>query len=581
MLRGKVCVFPGGLFLLSWFLAAGCNSQATPRPEQQGEPAANSRATPAASAPDTSGAAPLIQSIAASGTLAELHAPNFSDYQPLVQALYQPVNFAPVWIRDGQPTAQAMAIIAALQSSLQKGLNPDDYDASLWPQRLNALKASSGSADTIAKFDAALTVAAMRYVSDLHIGRVNPKHFKFGIDVEQKKYDLPQFFSQNILSASDVPKALAEVEPQYYFYQRAEAALQTYLKLAANYPTETLPEAPRAVAPGDSYSGVASLATRLQLLGDLPQATVVDTSSGTYGGALVDAVKHFQNRHGITPDGKLGKDTVAQLNAPISKRITQLSDSLERWRWLPSSFAPLPVAVNIPGFKLRVFNPDHSVALTMNVVVGRALRTETPVFADLMKYIVFRPYWNIPPSIVRSEVAPGIAKDPGGYLARKDFEITDSTGKVVTGGAVSAEVLAQLRAGKLMVRQRPGPKNALGLVKFIFPNTNNVYLHSTPSPELFDRSRRDFSHGCVRVQKPAELAAFLLKDQPNWTLDAVNAAMQSGANNRQVNLTTPVPVILIYMTAVVEEDGQVYFYDDIYGHDKSLNAVLAKGPPYP
>jgi len=237
--------------------------------------------------------------------------------------------------------------------------------------------------------------------------------------------------------------------------------------------------------------------------------------------------------------------------------------------------------VNIPGFKLRVFNPDHSVALTMNVVVGRALRTETPVFADLMKYIVFRPYWNIPPSIVRSEVAPGIAKDPGGYLARKDFEITDSTGKVVTGGAVSAEVLAQLRAGKLMVRQRPGPKNALGLVKFIFPNTNNVYLHSTPSPELFDRSRRDFSHGCVRVQKPAELAAFLLKDQPNWTLDAVNAAMQSGANNRQVNLTTPVPVILIYMTAVVEEDGQVYFYDDIYGHDKSLNAVLAKGPPYP
>jgi len=572
--------------LALWFVLAGCNSHATSRPSQEAAAAQSSSAVPPAVAPDTSGAAPLIQAIATDGTLAELHAPNFKDYQSLVQALYQPVNFAPVWIRNGQPTPQALAVIAALESSLQKGLNPDDYDAPLWPQRLNALKAASGNAEMIAKFDAALTVAAMRYVSDLHIGRVNPKHFKFGIDVEQKKYDLPQFFSQNLLNASDVPKVLAGVEPQYYFYQRAEAALQTYLKLAAIYPTDSLPEAARTIAPGDAYPGEEQLIQRLQMLGDMPREAGASNRSdaerfAVYNGPVVDGVKHFQNRHGLSADGKLSKETIRQLNTPLSARINQLSDSLEHWRWLPSSFAPLPVAVNIPGFKLRVFNPDHSIALTMNVVVGRALRTETPVFADLMKYIVFRPYWNIPPSIVRSEVAPGIAKDPGGYLARKDFEITDSNGKVVTGDAVSPEVLAQLRAGKLMIRQRPGPKNALGLVKFIFPNSNNVYLHSTPSPELFDRSRRDFSHGCVRVQKPAELAAFLLKDQPNWTLDAVNAAMQSGPNNQQVNLTRPVPVILIYMTAIVDEDGQVYFYDDIYGHDKALNAVLAKGPPYP
>lgn len=578
MLRGRVFVFSNVLFLFCWLFAVGCGSEATSGTVAAG---AAQDSSAAAVPVDTAGAAPLIQAIAASGRLADLHAPDFSDYQKLVVELYQPGNYAPVWVRGGQPTSQALAVIAALEGSLQKGLNPDDYDASLWAGRLAALKAGSGDANTTAKFDAALTVAAMRYVSDLHIGRVNPKHFQFGIDVEQKKYDLPQFFLTEILNSGDVAKALKEVEPQYYFYQRAEAALQNYLKLVAVYPTDTLPEVAKSVAPGDAYAGVASIEKRLQLLGDLPANAAVDTASGIYGGALVDGVKRFQVRHGIAPDGKLGKDTLAQLNAPISKRIMQLSDSLERWRWLPSNFALLPVAVNIPGFKLRVFNPDHSVALTMNVVVGRALRTQTPVFADLMKYIVFRPYWNIPPSIVRSEVAPGIAKDPGGYLARKDFEITDSTGKVITGGAVSAEVLAQLRAGRLMIRQRPGPKNALGLVKFIFPNTNNVYLHSTPSPELFDRSRRDFSHGCVRVQKPAELAAFLLKDQPKWTLDAVKAAMESGPDNQQVNLTTPVPVILIYMTAVVDEDGQVYFYDDIYGHDQSLNAVLVKGPPYP
>ena len=578
MLRGRVFVFPNVLFLFCWLFAVGCGSEATSGTVAAG---AAQDSSAAAVPVDTAGAAPLIQAIAASGRLADLHAPDFSDYQKLVVELYQPGNYAPVWVRGGQPTSQALAVIAALEGSLQKGLNPDDYDASLWAGRLAALKAGSGDANTTAKFDAALTVAAMRYVSDLHIGRVNPKHFQFGIDVEQKKYDLPQFFLTEILNSGDVAKALKEVEPQYYFYQRAEAALQNYLKLVAVYPTDTLPEVAKSVAPGDAYAGVASIEKRLQLLGDLPANAAVDTASGIYGGALVDGVKRFQVRHGIAPDGKLGKDTLAQLNAPIPKRIMQLSDSLERWRWLPSNFAPLPVAVNIPGFKLRVFNPDHSVALTMNVVVGRALRTQTPVFADLMKYIVFRPYWNIPPSIVRSEVAPGIAKDPGGYLARKDFEITDSTGKVITGGAVSAEVLAQLRAGRLMIRQRPGPKNALGLVKFIFPNTNNVYLHSTPSPELFDRSRRDFSHGCVRVQKPAELAAFLLKDQPKWTLDAVKAAMESGPDNQQENLTTPVPVILIYMTAVVDEDGQVYFYDDIYGHDQSLNAVLVKGPPYP
>jgi murein L,D-transpeptidase YcbB/YkuD len=228
---------------------------------------------------------------------------------------------------------------------------------------------------------------------------------------------------------------------------------------------------------------------------------------------------------------------------------------------------------------LRVFSDDHTIAMRMNVVVGKAFQHQTPVFVKEMKYIIFRPYWNLPLDIIRAEIVPKLRKNPG-YLARKGFEATDQSGKVVSGGTVSAAMLAQIQSGKLLVRQKPGPSNALGLVKFMFPNEFDVYLHSTPTPQLFNRSRRDFSHGCIRVEKPAELAAWLVHDQPKWTLEKIEAAMQSGPNNQQVNLTRPLPVVIVYLTAIVEENGEVYFYDDIYGNDAPLNESLSHGQPY-
>jgi len=549
-------------------MALGCQSQSTPSP------------APGAGTPNAEAVAQQLRTMASAGTLADLKWPNFPDYRQQVQALYEAVNYTALWVHDGQPTTQAQAVIMALEVSRLKGLNPEEYDAARWPSRLSALKNAPGDATAVAHFDAALTVSAMRYISDLHIGRVNPKHFKFGIDVAQKSYDLPQFLLQKLLPASNVPEVLKGVEPPYYGYQRTEAALQNYLALADQDHSAPLPEVQKTLASGDAYAGAEALAQRLQLLDDLPKGSPPDVNPGIYEGALVDGVKHFQARHGLNADGRLGKDTLRQLNTPLSFRIQQLDDALERWRWLPVDFSPLPVAVNIPEFVLRVFSPDHRIALRMNVVVGKAVRNETPVFARDMKYIVFRPYWNVPYSITRGEIIPALQKDSG-YLARKNFEITDQGGRVVTGGTVSAEVMAQLRSGKLLVRQKPGPTNSLGLVKFMFPNEHNVYLHSTPAPQLFAQSRRDFSHGCIRVEKPAELAAWLLQDQPRWTLDAVKAAMQSGPDNQQVNLNRPVPVVIIYLTAVVEENGEVYFFDDIYGHDRALDAVLAKGPPYP
>jgi murein L,D-transpeptidase YcbB/YkuD len=560
--RQAICL----LILFSCAVSQSCTAT-VPTQQQAGAPM------------DSAAVAARLQQIAAAGRLSELHWPDFSDYRAHFQRVYQPSNFSLLWTTSGQPTPQALIVMQALANSAQKGLIPDDYDASLWQGRVAALESAPASANSLADFDAALTVSTMRYISDLHIGRVNPRHFKFDIDVEQKKYDLPQFLLQKVVHTQDVQAGLDEVEPPYSGYKRTEVALQHYLQLAAQGDGPLVPDVQKAIAPNNPYSGDSELSQRLRLLGDLP-ASAAAPVAGTYGGELVPAVRLFQDRHGLTPDGNLTKDTIRQLNIPLAVRVHQLQDAMERWRWLPPAFPQPPVVANIPEFVLRAFSADHKIALRMNVVVGKAVRNQTPVFAKDMKYIVFRPYWNVPPSIVRGEIVPAIAKNRN-YIANKNFEVTDQSGKFITSGPISDEVLAQLRAGRLAVRQKPGPSNALGLVKFIFPNTNNVYMHDTPSAQFFSPSRRDFSHGCIRLQRPADLAAYLLRNQPPWTPEKVKAAMQSGPDNQQVNLASPVPVLILYITAVVEEDGSVHFFDDIYGHDKSLEAVLAKGEPYP
>lgn len=299
---------------------------------------------------------------------------------------------------------------------------------------------------------------------------------------------------------------------------------------------------------------------------------------------MVEAVEHFQARHGLTADGKLDQQTIRALNVPLAQRVRQLEDALERWRWLPPSFPQPPIVVNIPEFVLRVIGPNNKVVLAMKVVVGKAVRTETPVFAADMRFIVFRPYWNVPTSILRKEIIRSVTRNRD-YIAANGYQVTDQSGRVVTSCRISDGELAELRAGALKVRQKPGSKNALGLIKFLFPNEHDVYLHSTPATQLFSRARRDFSHGCIRVQEPVDLAVWLLRDQTTdqqqpWTAEAVREAMESGPNNRWVNLATPAPVLILYVTAVVEEDGSVHFFDDIYGHDRSLEAELAQGRPY-
>jgi murein L,D-transpeptidase YcbB/YkuD len=431
----------------------------------------------------------------------------------------------------------------------------------------------------LAHIDLALTVCTMHYISDLRIGRVNPQHFKFGLDVGPKKYDLPEFIRTQVLTAEDVPALIAKDEPPYEGYRRAENALAIYLKLAGAGDAPAVPIPQKGVRPRMSYPGIPQLIARLRQLGDLAPDAALPANPTSYDGAIVDAAKHFQRRHGLEPDGVLGKDTVTQLNQPLSYRVRQLELTLERYRWIPPNFPEPPLVVNIPEFRLRTMRKQPAEFLTMRVVVGKAMRTQTPVFADNMRYLIFRPYWNVPPSIQRSELVPKAQRDPN-YLEDHGFEVVNNGGVVVSDGSVSDGVMSGLRSGAYSIRQKPGPKNALGLVKFMFPNPYNVYLHSTPQQELFARARRDFSHGCIRVEIPVALAAWVLRDKPAWTLDRIRATM-NGDTSVQVNLDKPIPVLILYSTAVVEPDGEVRFFEDIYGHDAALVKVLANGYPYP
>src|SRR5258706_1359368 len=519
-----------------------------------------------------------IQKLVNIGNLEGLRWPNFSDYRASLQKFFQPTGYAPAWVREAQPVPQALSLIEGFRNAGKKGLDPEDYDASRWEKRIHELQGLSNGLE--ARFDVALTVCTMRYVSDLRIGRINPQHFDFGLSVEGKKYDLAQFLHDRILTTSDLQAVLDEVEPPFAGYRRTEQALAHYIELARGDDGQKLPIVTKPIEPGQPYVGVPRLADFLRLVGGVPAGAPLPTAPQTYSGPLVDAVKRFQRRHGLDADGRLGPSTIKQLNVPIQDRVRQLHLTLERWRWLPAEFSAPPIIVNIPDFRLRALDENNKVVMDMRVVVGKAMRTQAPVFTRDMTYVVLRPYWNVPPSILRGEIVPAIERDRGD-IARKNYEVTTQDGKVVTSGQISDEVLAQLRARKLAVRQKPGPSNALGLIKLIFPNDHNVYLHSTPSSGLFSRSRRDFSHGCIRVENPAELAAWALRNNPGWTLDRVQQGMQNGKDDVTVNLAKRVPVFIVYGTALAYENGEVHFSDDIYGHDAKLAAALAKGYPYP
>lgn len=520
-----------------------------------------------------------LRQIVDSGRDADLHWSDFSSYQADVRAFYDSSNYALAWVRNRQPSATTLQYIAMFQQASEKGLVPEDYDASEWADRLRRLKKPSGDSD-LARFDAAVTVSLMRYVRALNVGRVNPKMPGRQVNFKDQKFDPAVFLHERLENAADPAAEIKAVEPPWPGYWRTLDWLHRATVIVQKDPGGLLPVPPKPVLPGQTYASVPRLAALLTLIGDLPADAQVDRNSGVYGGALVEAVKQYQMRHGLDVDGKLSASVVSDLNTPLSHRLEQIVLTLERWRWVEHSFPLPPIVVNVPEFKLRAYDATGHVVLFKKVIVGKAYGHRTPLFEKDIKYVVFRPYWEVTPSIQRGEIVPHIERDPS-YLSKKNFEVVSADGKVVTDGVVSDEVLAQLRAGRYHVRQKPGPSNSLGLVKIIFPNPDNVYLHGTDAPQLFSASRRDFSHGCVRVENPSDLVAWVLRNNLGWDLGRVQAAMNGTTENVTVNLKMPIPVLILYATVATDENGRAYFLDDIYGFDAELEAILGKGYPYP
>jgi L,D-transpeptidase YcbB len=527
---------------------------------------------------DVQGQAALRQ-IADSALDPQLRYPDFHPYQAEFREFYSRTGSTLGWVRERKPTPQAIAMIGLFNAAADKGLVPEDYDASRWPARLQALAGTTSDGD-LANFDAALTVSTMRYVRALHVGRVNPKTLGRKLDVEKRRYDLGEFLYEKLVRTGNPAAVVLSVEPTFPAYLRTLEALRRYRLFARDYLGQPLAVPAKPIAPGGTYVDLPRLTQLLRLVGDLPADAPVSAQSTTYQGAVVDAVKAYQFRHGELPDGHIKPKLINEMNVPMSVRVRQIELALERWRWLEHSFSQPPVLVNLPEFRLRALDDDNHVALVKTVIIGKAFGHKSPVFEKEIKYVVFRPYWEVTPTIQRAEIVPHVEKNRN-YIAQKNFEVVTPDGKVVTDGVISDAVLEQLKSGHLRVRQKPGPTNSLGLVKLIFPNEDNVYLHGTEAPQLFGEEVRDLSHGCIRVDKPADLAAWALRHNPGWNLERVQAMMNGTQDNVTVNLQKPIPVLILYGTVLVDEKNNVYFFDDVYGYDKQLDEALKKGYPYP
>jgi murein L,D-transpeptidase YcbB/YkuD len=521
--------------------------------------------------------APALHAIVDSGRNPDLRWPDFTAYKTQVAKLYETNDYSLLWIQNGRLRPQGLAVVVLLQNADAKGLDPEDYDGSRWEGRLLKLSQEPSEQDLVS-FDTALTVSAMRYIRAIHCGRVNPKEFKFELDMGGEQLPLAEYMQTQVVNAGDPAAEIQKLEPPFLGYRKLLALLPVYERYAKRAEGPKLPPVTKTVRPGQPYAGVARLGQFLQTIDDIPASIQLNPNATLYDGVLVDGVKHYQDRHGETPSGNLDTRTVNELNTPPAVRIRQIKLTLERWRWILHSFPQPPIVVNLPEYRVRAMNPDGSIAFYKNVIIGKAYGHKSPIFEKEIQYVVFRPYWDVTPSIQRGEIVPHIQKDPN-YIAKNHFEVVTPKGEVVTDNQVSPEVLEGIRSLHLMVRQKPGDTNSLGLVKIIFPNPDNVYLHGTDAPGLFSADVRDFSHGCIRVQNPEDLVAWVLRNNPGWDLGRVKATMNGEKNNLQVNLATRIPVLIVYGTAAVNEENQIRFFDDIYGYDAELDKALAARYP--
>ncbi len=515
-----------------------------------------------------------LERLVATSRHPDLRYGDFGDVQPQLAALYERRAWTPLWLSGAGFSPPARALLRVLGEAANRGLDPGDYDAA-WLESQGVML-DTGDPERQARVELGLTIAAARFATALRRGRVSPRAVHATYQVPADSFDVAATVAA--LAGSIRPNDLLQrLEPPFVHYWLLMAALVRYRELARDSSLVVLPPMSRMVRPGDAYAGVPTLRRLLRLLGDYRDSTPVPILDTLYAGPLVEAVKLFQMRQGFTPDGVIGDSTRARMEHPFELRLRQMELALERWRWMPRRFEAPPIIVNIPAFRLYAFgdlNLSEKEMLAMNVVVGTAFKTETPVFFGDLEYLVFSPYWDVTPAIARTEIKPAALRDPE-FLTRNRYELVEG-GEPIQPWEENIERIGQ----GVRVRQTPGPHNALGAVKFIMPNDYQIYLHDTPAKALFERTRRDASHGCIRLSDPLGLARFLLRDQIDWTEARIRAAANAGVPTT-VRLRQRVPVMITYATAVARQNGDVFFYQDIYGHDRTLDRLLRKGYPYP
>ena len=566
-----------GLIVISICLlvAAGCG-QAPERPAPSAPATQAKESTPAGVDPDV---AATVEQVLSTSEHPSLKWSRIPDVVSILQPLYAKEPDRLFWFDRTTPVASLKTTIAGLSAASAHGLDPVDYDAAWLEQQVATLTPTTSGAD-LALLDLGVSTAVVRILNAVHNGRVDPATMYWGYDNSTRKLDIAALMSA-VRDKEQLATTLDAVAPQLTHYDRARTMLALYRTRAEAGEPESLPALPKErpkIEPGARWEGVPALAGRLRAFGDLAQDAVVDDMS--YSPALVAAVKAFQRRHGLGSDGVIGAGTLRAMNVSLASRVRQIELAMERMRWLPPLDDKPNVFVNVALFRLWATDPTAGgEPLRMNVVVGESLDHQTPLFIERMEYVIFRPYWNPPRSIIVKELVPKARRDPA-YLDQEGFEIVASGSEKAEALPATPENLSKVAAGRLFIRQKPGPLNALGAAKFIFPNDEDVYMHGTPAQQYFARPRRDLSHGCIRLEDPARFAEWVLRDQPEWTRERIDAAM-AGERPTRVNLKQPLTVVLFYDTVHVNSEGVLFFMEDIYGHDRALDAALQRGYPFP
>jgi murein L,D-transpeptidase YcbB/YkuD len=460
-------------------------------------------------------------------------------------------SYRPAWLdAAGKPLPAATQLVDALGEADRDGLRPSDYHAAGLQKRITALQQHNDASDVdhLIDFDLLFTDSFLTYGSHLLSGRLSPRTVDRDWEIQPRSRDLATVLQQALTKGS-IAESLKALAPQAKAYVQLREKLRRYRQVEqeGGWPMVS------------SKTPAKTLRTRLEASGDLTGP----------GETVADALRRFQKRHGLAETGTVNAATRTALNVSVSERIRQIELNLERWRWLPDDFGARHILVNIPSYKMQVFE-DGKVVLEAKAVVGREER-QTPTFTANMEYLVMSPKWYVPRSIAVKDKLPQLRRNPNA-LKQQRIRIYNSAGKEINPTSVNWSAVSA-RNFNYHLRQDAGPRNALGGIKFMFPNRHSVYLHDTPSRELFSRNQRTYSSGCIRISKPVELAEYLLKHDPKWDKDTIKKASTRG-KQRVVHLPEEVPVYLLYWTAWVDENGLLNFRDDIYKRDKPLVRAL-------